>query len=968
MHSGLPTANMTPERWKRLEELYHAALARVPDARPAFLAEACPDDQALRREIESLLRETISDDGFLDDPVAIAPELLSDPSPAAMTGRPLGAYHLEGPLGAGGMGEVYRARDTKLGRDVAIKILPARFTNHADRLARFEREARMLAALNHPNICGIYGFEEADGIRFLILELVDGPTLADRLAEVSRLQPGAAGLPARNSLTIARQVADALEFAHDRGIIHRDLKPANIKITPDGVVKVLDFGLAKLVVGDGSAPGLTRAPVVTQGGRQQGAVIGTAAYMSPEQARGLAVDKRTDIWAFGCVLYEMLTGRVAFAGDTVSDVIAKILEREPDWSALPPTTAAAVRRLLVRCLAKDPKQRLRDIGDCRLEIDAIDDAVSGGSDVSVLSHARAMVWSKWLPWAALAALATSVGIWEVRRTATLPIATLENPLANRQFSRLTAWAGSEGGADISPDGRFVVFLADHEGAFAVWRTQVGTEESVNLTPGIQLARGSRTILRTLGFSGDGAEIWFNPAGDGPSGQRLIPLAGGSPRPFLGEFAFAPSWSPDGQHLAYMTVTPEVGDSLSLADGSGADARQIVAPEAKVHNHNPIWSQDGQWIYFLRGLDPTDAMDVWRVRPSGGPLERVTEQQAAVSSVAPLDSRTLLIVARAADWSGPWLWAVDVESKLIRRASVGVEQYTSVAASRDGRRVVVTVANPTASLWRVPLRDRIVEQRDAEPYPVPTVRALAPRFGGNSLFHLSTSGVADGLWKVQNGRSLLVRKGADGALFEPAAVSHDGSRVAVVLRKEGRRHLAIMSADGTDSRTLAASLDVRGTADWSPDGKWIVTGGTDDDRRGLFKIPVDGGSPIRLVDAPAFNPVWSPTDDLIVYTSDQTGRVPLLGVRPDGAPVALPAVMVRPDGYRFLPNGAGLVYLPHRSVFDFWLLDLVTRTTRQLTRLSSPDTLHTFDITPDGKFIVFDRLRENSDIVLIDLPK
>jgi serine/threonine protein kinase len=285
-----------------------------------------------------------------------------------MTGRTLAGYHLQELLGAGGMGEVYRARDAKLGRDVAIKILPRTVTSDPDRLARFEREARMLAALNHPNICAIYGLEEADsstssgeGVRFLILELVDGTTLAERIQE--------SALPIVDVLAIARQIAEALEAAHDKGIVHRDLKPANIKITPDGIVKVLDFGLAKPAAAGGSSPDLAQPPTLTIGDTREGVILGTAAYMSPEQARGKPIDKRTDIWAFGCVVYEMLTGRVPFAGETVSDTIGKILEREPDWSALPATTPTPIRRLLLRCFAKDPKQRLRDIGDVRLWLD-----------------------------------------------------------------------------------------------------------------------------------------------------------------------------------------------------------------------------------------------------------------------------------------------------------------------------------------------------------------------------------------------------------------------------------------------------------------------------------------------------------------------------------------------------------------------------------------------------------------------
>ena len=326
---------MTPERWKRTEELYHGAHALPPSERAAFLVEACRGDEALRREVESLLSEPASAEGFFAKPaLARMAPMMSDVAPAALAGRRLGGYHLQSLLGVGGMGEVYRARDSKLGREVAIKILPRAVTSDPDRLARFEREARMLAALNHPHICAIYGLEEADAstgsgqaVRFLVLELVEGTTLAEKLA--------GAGLPIAEALAIARQIAEALEVAHEKGIVHRDLKPANIKITPDGMVKVLDFGLAKPASADASSPDLTQSPTITVGGTREGVILGTAAYMSPEQARGKPVDKRSDIWAFGCVLYEMLTGRVTFAGDTVSDTIGKILEREPDWSALP---------------------------------------------------------------------------------------------------------------------------------------------------------------------------------------------------------------------------------------------------------------------------------------------------------------------------------------------------------------------------------------------------------------------------------------------------------------------------------------------------------------------------------------------------------------------------------------------------------------------------------------------------------
>ena len=568
-----------------------------------------------------------------------------------------------------------------------------------------------------------------------------------------------------------------------------------------------------------------------------------------------------------------------------------------------------------------------------------------------------------------------------------------DPLANATFSQVTNWQGTEERAEISSDGRFVAFLADKAGQLDVWVSQVGTGQFANLTLDIPPMLTPGNLLRSLGFTGDGSEIWFSLSGN-PGGHKvLMPLTGGLARPFLGPGKSTPSWSPNNAQLVYINSgapgDPTTGDPLSIADHIGANPLPIdVRAEGKepffrtgVHTHNPVWSPDGQWLYFVHGPDPFGNMDVWRMRPSGESAEQLTHQNAPVNFLAPVDSRTLLYVSRAEDWSGPWLWALDVETKVTRRVTRGLEQYTSVAASRDGRRVVATVANPTTSLWRVPLRDRLVMDRDAQPYPLATERALAPRFGGMSLFYLSLSarGTGDGLWRDQNGQAFEVRKGADGVVSEPPVVSPDGSRVAVVVRHQGKRHLAIMSADGTNSRTLGASIEIegvagQGTADWSPDGTWIVIGGKDAKGPGLFKIPVDGGGePVRLVPAVARGPVWSPKGDLIVYAAPRPagagGADGLRGVRPDGTSVQMPEVGVRIGGaHRFMPGGEALVYLQGIESKDFWLVDLATNKTRKLTDLSDRGYLNTFDITPDGKHLVFDRSRQNSDIVLIDLPR
>jgi serine/threonine protein kinase/WD40 repeat protein len=883
-----------------------------------------------------------------------------------MIGKTLGQYLVLDKLGEGGMGEVYRARDTRLGREVAIKTLPPEFTADPERRARFEREARLLAALNHPNIAAIYGFETFDDTHALVLELVAGETLEKRISTPRHRSGQGSGLPLSDALVIARQIADALDAAHEKGIIHRDLKPANIQITPEGTVKVLDFGVGKLALPLDVASSATTASSIELDGTRHGWIVGTAAYMSPEQARGQAVDKRTDIWSFGCVLYEMLTGRAPFQRDTLSETLVAILDREPDWPQLPSGVVPGVRRLLRRCLEKDPRSRLRDIADVRFAIeDSVQDAEQTTTTPAVINRSRRL----WFAVGSILLATALVAAWWIgRRTVGPTPAGGDNPLANAQFTRFTDLPGSEWDASISPDGRFVVFLSDSAGRADVWLSQVGTGRFTNLTQGRETT--GDLFVRNIGISHDGSEIWL--AGRFPDRRlRRMPLIGGPSSNFLPEHTVNLAWSRDGARLAYHTGEP--GDPMFVADRNGGSPRKIfINPRPGGHNHFPIWSDDGQWIYFVTGVIDTQEMDLWRIRPSGESPERLTQHDNDVSYPTLIDSRMILYLSPAEDGSGPWLWRLDTERKITRRVSYGLEKYTSLSASADGRRLVATVSNPAASLWTVPILDRAAAESDAKPFAVPTVRALAPRFAGGALFYLSSLGTGDGLWRLQDTQLLEIWKGRDGPLLAAAAISSDGKRVAISFRAAGKIRLNVLNEDGTGLTPLAESLDVRGSVSWSPDGTWIAAGGYDAGSEGLFKVPVGGGTPVRLASGRASDPVWSPDGSLIVYSGAiVAAHAPLLAVRADGTPVEMPPIRLRRGGerYRFLSDGKSLVYMQGDFTWqDFWLLDLTTMKSRPLTKLTDTSAMRTFDITRDDKHIIFDRARDNSDIVLVDLSR
>jgi Tol biopolymer transport system component len=881
---------------------------------------------------------------------------------ALLPGTRLGPFEVTAQIGVGGMGEVYRARDTKLGRDVAVKVVAGAFLSEPEHLARFEREARALATLNHPHIGAIYGLLESDDVRGLVLELVEGATLDERLAQ--------GALPMPEALSIARQLADALEAAHDKGIVHRDLKPANLKITPDGIVKVLDFGLAKVFAVDGLAGDIS---TIAGGGTQEGLITGTPAYMSPEQARGKPVDKRTDIWAFGAVVYEILTARPVFRRETTSDTIAAVLERDPDWSVLPSETPAGIRRLLERCLEKDPRSRLRDIGDARLEIqEALGVAPTPGAAASESAGVgRTKAPARWILRATVAVVLLALvgaAAWKLRRSDYF----WRNPLEGAVSTRLTDFEGAEQQAAVSRDGKFVAFLSDHDVTWDVWVSQVGTGDVYNLTKGSVLELRN-PATRTLGFSPDGSlvTLWSrvsNPAGGGlVDAGWAVPTMGGPLRPYLKGISEL-EWSPDGRRIVYHPPAP--GDPLFVTEADEKVGRQIYVARPGVHNHFPVWSPDGAFIYFVQGF-PLDEMDVWRIPPTGGTPERLTFHDSRVAFPTFLDERTLLYLATDADGYGPWIYAMDVARGIPHRISTGVEEYTSLAASTNGRHLVATVSRSKAGLWRVPIADHVIDKSGAIPIHLPTAHALSPRVGPGFLIYRAPRAGTDALWKLTNGTPTQLWSGTEGRALGGPAVAPDGQRLTFLAQKGGRAHLHVMNADGSGTHRIAEDLDVRGAPAWSPDGQWLAVAALREREPRLFKIPVGGGAPVPLVNEYSTDPVWAPSGRFLVYSGADVGTTfAVKAVNADGTPRVLPSLVLSRGARRlaFLGGDDALVVMRGDiSHKEFWVVDLGSGHTRQLTSLGHEFALGDFDVSEDGREIVFDRAREEADIVLFERP-
>jgi Tol biopolymer transport system component len=529
-------------------------------------------------------------------------------------------------------------------------------------------------------------------------------------------------------------------------------------------------------------------------------------------------------------------------------------------------------------------------------------------------------------------------------------------------------------AAVSRDGQFVAFLSDRDGRMGVWVTQIGSGQFHNLTRGSALELVNPSI-RTLGFSPDGAFVTFwvrkqNGSGGGDISIWAVPTLGGSPKPYL-EGVAEFDWSHVGSRLAYHTPGP--GDPLFVSDGSRRpEGQPIFTAPTGLHSHFPLWAPDGAFIYFVQGSLP-DKLDIWRIPPTGGTPERITSHNRRVSHPVLLDRRTLLYLASDPEGLGPWLYSMDVERRIPHRLTSGVDRYTSLAASADGRRLVATLASPKTTLWRMRIADSSGEMSAAARISLTTGTGFAPRLGRDYLLYVSATGTSGSIWKLANdGTGTELWSGQGARVFGGPAISPDGRSIAFSVRQHGQTLLYMMQADGTNARIVTDSLDLQGAPAWAPDGQSITSAANDHGIPHLFRIPVDGRSPALFVQEYSVDPAWSPDGRFVVYSGPDIGTTfSVKAVSAEAATHPLPALTLTRGARHlaFLAGGRALVLLQgeiqHKNL---WLIDPETGAERQLTDLPTNFDIRDFDISPDGREVVLERVQEHSDVVLMDLHR
>lgn len=849
-------------------------------------------------------------------------------------GTRLGPFEVLGTLGAGGMGEVYRARDTRLGRDVALKILPATFANDVDRLNRFEREAQVLASLNHPHIAAIYGLEDSDTGRALVLELVEGETLADRLAR--------GPMPIDEALPVARQIAEALEAAHEHGIVHRDLKPANIKLTPGGRVKVLDFGLAKLIgpadrSGSSSSMDQANSPTITSPATMHGVILGTAPYMSPEQARGRAVDRSTDVWAFGCVLYEMLTGRRAFDGSDVTETIVAIIGKEPVWEALPADTPASVRRLLRRCLEKDAGHRAAHLSVARLELD---DASRGGGELSAVAVPPAR--ARWLGIAAVAGAVTFALGWVVASGATRfgTPATDVAPSFTNIIAPPDVLSAFHDGFALSPDGKTLAFSArDAKGTRMIWTRRIDqlSAQRVSGTEGGRtpfwspdsrhLAFFADEKLRRVPVNGGQPQIICDAAGLFPDGSwsvhdqilftqealplgsiRVVPASGGTPRVLdhVGPASRA-TWLPDGRHFLYARPVSE-GWELRTASLNDDDTSLVMtlaprdAPFAYVSPGHLLFNQNDALVAIR--FDPATARVVGSAVPvagyAGSPKSWFAVSGAANRLVA-FVSNTMADAGSPGDPLARMQWVTrdgDITGSL---GPTG--RYWTMRLSPDGRRAAVSMGTDVWILEANGHRARLTS--------------------GRENYSPAWSGDGSEVMFIQSGN--VVRQRVDAST--PATTVAPSYQLPTDWSRDGRWLLVevetgihLRDLRGGTTRPWRATSFEEGQGRFSPDGRWIAYMSNASGRREVYVAPTEGsGAPVAVSTGGGAHAAWRGDGRELFYIAGDGSMMAVdvnlgAGTSVIGRPKTLFRIPlndiasdwfapydVTPDGQRFLLN-------------------------------------------------------------------
>ncbi len=861
-------------------------------------------------------------------------------------GSRIGVYEVLGPLGVGGMGEVWRARDTRLARDVALKVLPASLSGDRDRLQRFEREAQVLASLNHPNVGAIYGVAEMPGTNALVLELVEGTGLDERIAR--------GRLPVDEVVAVARQIAEALEYAHERGVVHRDLKPANVKLTPDGRVKVLDFGLAKAVAGDAAVRSDSNvSPTITSLGTIAGVVLGTAAYMSPEQARGTNVDRRADIWSFGAVLWEMLTGKRAFEGDTVSDTLASVLRAPIEWSELPPGTPPSLVRLIRRCLERDARKRLRDIGEARIALEGF-----GSEPEAPAPPAASSAPAARSPWSLaawpVAAIVVALAVWGIATASRKPIPPA--PVVRFQLPLVDKIAAM-GWPRLSPDGTMIAFLGRNpSGRDSIWIRSLDALEPRELagTEGARRPWWSPDSKHLAYFLGN--QLRKIPAAGGPSqliaeaeggadgtwgtsgiilfdGRTIDPIrqvsaSGGPvtqathPDAAKGETGHAwPCFLPDGKHYLFLSISSRAGGKSEIRIGAlGETSAKPLGPTS-----SRVEYALGHVLYVLDGTLVAQRFDPARLEFSGEPsplAERLGTDATAASGFSSSDTGALTYVAGETAGESELLW-LDRSGRELSKVGAAAP-YRDVAISPDGTRIAYGLADARTGREDIWVRDL---RRDV---------ASRLTFGdGNEVWpEWSPDGLEIAYASDKSGRFALCVKEANGAgdereLFKdlagdvgPRAWSRDGRWLSYNLLPASRHwQVKMLPMQGEPKPVDFAVADVqqRGGV-FSPDGRYVAYMSSEN---GVGEVYVQtfplGGGKWQISNGGGVMPAWSADGREIFYlnTSGEIVAVPItLGARFEpGIPkplfkrplsregITLQRFAVTPDGQRFLVNAA-----------------------------------------------------------------